>query len=91
MLHLILPREQVLEIASFRLLRKCIPVELELFQTVELKDRADDMVENLLRQGKVSGYNCTPEYRGNSFVPCKVTIEANMKGEPVFTETINIW
>ena len=40
MLHLILPREQVLEIASFRLLRKCIPVELELFQTVELKDNA---------------------------------------------------
>ena len=33
MLHLILPREQVLEIASFHLLRKCIPVELELFQT----------------------------------------------------------
>lgn len=40
MLHLILPREQVLEIESFHLLRKCIPVELELFQTVELKDKA---------------------------------------------------
>ena len=40
MLHLILPREQVLEIETFHLLRKCISVELELFQTVELKNKA---------------------------------------------------
>ncbi len=58
---------------------------------VELKDRADDMVENLLRQGKVTGYSCTPEYKGKSFVPCKLTVEANMKGESVLKETINIW
>lgn len=58
---------------------------------VELKDRYDDMVEDLLVQGKVSGYSCTPEYKGNSFVPSKLTIVASKDKEPVFTQTINIW
>lgn len=58
---------------------------------VELKDRYDDIVEDLLVQGKVSGYSCTPEYKGNSFIPSKLTIVASKDGSPVFTETINIW
>lgn len=58
---------------------------------VELKNKADDMVENLLRQEKVSSYSCMPEYKGDSFVPSKVVIEATMKDEPVFKETIEIW
>jgi len=58
---------------------------------VELKDRYDDMVEELLVQGKVSGYSCTPEYKGNSFIPAKLTIVASQNQEPVFTQTINIW
>ncbi len=58
---------------------------------VELKDRYDDIVEDLLVQGKVSGYSCTPEYKGNSFIPSKLTIVASKDGEAVFTETINIW
>ena len=69
-------------------------VENRLFapkEVVKLKDRYDDMVEDLLRQGKVSGYSCTPEYKGKSFIPCKLTIEASKDKEPVFTETINIW
>lgn len=58
---------------------------------VELKDRYDEMVEDLLRQEKVNGYRCNPEYRGNSFVPCSLNIVASKDGKPIFTETINIW
>lgn len=58
---------------------------------VELKDRYDDMVEDLLVQGKVSGYSCTPVYKGKSFVPSKITITASKDGRPVFTETIEVW
>ena len=58
---------------------------------VALKDRYDDMVESLLRQGKINGYSCTPQYKGQSFVPSELTIEAKKDGEPVFTETIHIW
>ena len=58
---------------------------------VELKDRYDDMVEQLLIEGKVNGYSCTPEYKDKSFVPSKLNITAKKGGEAVFTETINIW
>lgn len=57
----------------------------------ELKDRYDDMVEDLLVQGKVKGYSCTPQYKGKSFVPSDITIVAKKDGEAVFTETIHIW
>lgn len=58
---------------------------------VELKDRYDDVVEELLVEGKVNGYSCTPEYKGNSFVPAKLTVVAKKDGEPIFTQTIEIW
>lgn len=58
---------------------------------VALKDRCDDMVEDLLRQGKVNGYECVPAYRDKSFVPVKVTVIAKMNGTPVFTESIQVW
>lgn len=58
---------------------------------VTLKDRCDDMVEELLRQGKVNGYTCTPEYKGASFVPSKITVAAKMDGQPVFTQSVTIW
>lgn len=58
---------------------------------VELKDRYDDMVANLISQGKVNGYSCTPEYKGRSFIPSKIQIVAKKDGSPVFTETIDIW
>lgn len=60
-------------------------------EVVQLKDRYDDMVEQLLRQEKVTGYSCTPEYKDASFIPAKLNIVANKDGQAVFTETINIW
>jgi len=58
---------------------------------VELKERYDDMVENLHRQDKVSSYSCIPEYRGRSTIPSKLTIIAGKDGMAIFTETIKIW
>lgn len=58
---------------------------------VELKERYDDMIEQLHRQDKVSSYSCIPEYRGKSTIPSKLTIIAGKDGMAVFTETINIW
>ncbi|MDR2024338.1 MAG: hypothetical protein LBQ71_14090 [Hungatella sp.] len=58
---------------------------------VEIKDRYDNMVEDLLRQDKINGYACTPEYKGKSFVPSKLRIVAGKDGKDVFTENINIW
>ena len=58
---------------------------------VEWKDRYDDMIEDLLLQEKVSSYSCTPEYKGNSFIPARLVIKAGKDGADVFTETINIW
>lgn len=58
---------------------------------VALKDRFDNMVEELLLQEKVNGYECRPEYQGTSFVPTAITIIAKQKGEPVFTQRIQIW
>ncbi|GKX66415.1 hypothetical protein [Inconstantimicrobium mannanitabidum] len=58
---------------------------------VMLKDRYDDMVENLLVQEKVNGYECKPQYRGNSFIPCSLTVIAKKDGQEVFTETIEVW
>lgn len=58
---------------------------------VALKDRCDDTVEDLLRQGKIQGYSCTPEYREKSFIPCAITVTATKDGTAVFTETIHIW
>lgn len=56
-----------------------------------LKDRYDDMVEELLLQAKVNGYSCSPEYKGGSFVPSKLIITASQEGKDVFKQTINIW
>jgi len=55
----------------------------------ELKDKCDDTIEDLLRNGKVKSYSATPQYKGNSFIPSSILITAS--GESSFSETINIW
>lgn len=57
----------------------------------ELKDRYDDMVKQLLVEGKVNGYSCTPEYKGRSFISSKIQISASYNGKEVFKEKIEIW
>lgn len=58
---------------------------------VVLKDRYDTLVENLLLEGKVTGYSCSPKYRGESRVPKEITISATKEEIAVFTQTIHIW
>lgn len=55
----------------------------------DLKDRFDALVSQLLDQGKVETYHVVPEYRGKSFVPSALLLEA--KGEGGITERIEIW
>ena len=57
----------------------------------KIKEQYDNIIADLLKQGKVESYNCFPEYKGNSFVPSKITIRAGKNGKDIFVETINIW
>ena len=58
---------------------------------VSLKNRVDDMIEDLIKKGQVSGYSCNLDYKGKSLVPSKLTVIARKDKEEIFTETINIW
>ena len=58
---------------------------------IELKDRADNIIEDLIKKGELTGYSCNLDYKGKSLVPSKLTVIGKKKKEEVFTETINIW
>lgn len=57
--------------------------------TAQLKGRFDALVGDLLEAGKVSSYSATPEYRGKSFVPSALVLEA--KGVGGIVERIEVW
>lgn len=55
------------------------------------KECHDIIVAGLAEAGRVKSYDCTPEYRGNSVVPCRITIVSGKDGEEVYRQTIDIW
>ena len=57
----------------------------------KIKEGYDNIIADLLEQNKVQFYRCDPEYKGNSFIPSKITITSGKDGQDVFKETINIW
>ena len=57
----------------------------------KIKEEYDNIIADLLEQNKVQSYRCDPEYKGSSFIPCKITITSGKDGQDVFKETINIW
>lgn len=57
----------------------------------KLKVSCDNIIADLLDEEKVKSYDCRPEYKGNSFIPSKITITSGKDGNVVFQETINIW
>ncbi len=57
----------------------------------KIKEEYDNIVADLLEQNKVQSYSCNPEYKGSSFIPCKITITSGKNGQDVFKETIDIW
>ncbi len=56
-----------------------------------LKDCYDVIIEGLVAEGHAKTFDCTPEYRGNSVVPCKLTIVSGKDGKEVYRQTIAIW
>lgn len=57
----------------------------------KLKESCDNIVAELLDEGKVKSYGCHPEYEGESFIPSKLTITSGKDGNILFEETINVW
>lgn len=57
----------------------------------KLKESCDNIIFDLLEQGKVKSYHCQPEYKGESSIPSKITITSGKDGNIVFKETIHIW
>lgn len=56
-----------------------------------IKEGYDDIIADLVEEGKVKSFDCKPEYKGKSVVPCKITIRSGKDGVDVFSQTINIW
>ena len=57
----------------------------------KLKEEYDNMVVELVKEGKVKSFNCKPEYKGKSVIPSKITLISSKDGVEVFKNTINIW
>lgn len=53
------------------------------------KNNFDEEVYNMLKSGFKLHYSATPQYKGNSFIPCKLVI--SLQGDKTITEEINIW
>jgi len=53
------------------------------------KNRFDTSLEQFIIEGKNLHYNASPEYKGKSFIPSKLTI--TVSGDISFKQTIEIW
>lgn len=61
-------------------------------ETAAAKEEYDDVIEDLLKEGRIRSCSCVPQYKGRSIIPSRLTITAfTPEGKPEFTETINIW
>lgn len=56
-----------------------------------IKEGYDDILADLVEQGKAKSFNCKPEYKGKSVVPSKITIVSGKDGVEVFKQTIDVW
>ncbi len=57
----------------------------------KIKERYDNMLADLVEQGKAASFNCKPEYKGNSVIPSRITITSGKDGVEVFKQTIEVW
>jgi hypothetical protein len=53
------------------------------------KEEFDAKVVAFLEQGLQLGYNASPEYKGNSFIPSKITVKVT--GDKQMIKTIEVW
>lgn len=56
-----------------------------------IKGCYDCVAQCYLEDGTAKTYECIPEYKGNSVVPCKLTIVCGKDGEEVYRQEINVW
>ncbi len=56
---------------------------------LEQKAAIDGMIEEFLIAGLTINYSCSPEYKGQSFVPGRLVI--SYSGDRESTHTIEIW
>lgn len=56
-----------------------------------IKEGYDDILADLVEQGKAKSFNCKPEYKGKSIVPSRITITSGKDGVEVFKQTIEVW
>ena len=59
--------------------------------TVSYKNRCDDMIAYLFREGYANRYECVPEFRGESVIPCRVTVRAFDGETQVYGEVLEVW
>jgi len=57
-----------------------------------IKQQIDSAIGDMVKQGLVSSYVAEPEYKGDSFIPSKITVKTSQPGKPGGADrTINIW
>ena len=56
-----------------------------------IKEGYDNILADLVEQGKAKSFNCKPEYKGKSVVPSRITITSGKDGVEVFKQTIEVW
>jgi len=61
-------------------------------EAAEAKALIDGTIEQMVEDGQLDQMDVRPEYRGDSFVPSRIVIEAwNSQGEGRFEPTIEVW
>lgn len=56
-----------------------------------IKERYDNIIADLVEQGKAKSFDCISDYKGNSFIPSSITIISGKDGVEVFKQTIKVW
>ena len=49
------------------------------------------MIAYLFREGYANRYECVPEFRGESVIPCRVTVRAFDGETQVYGEVLEVW
>jgi hypothetical protein len=58
----------------------------------DIKQKITNTLINFVKEGLISNMEVLPEYKGNSFVPARITIKTSNENKPgLFNTTINIW
>ncbi len=58
----------------------------------DIKRQMDAMIGGMVKEGQITQYVAEPEYKGNSFIPCKINIKAwHPEKQGGLNPSINIW